>query len=280
MSEQSCIYMIRQAYGTLSEKEKKIADFILKNPHDAVHPSIDELAELIGIAESTLVRFVRKLGYSGYQRFRIALATETMIPAERLYERPVGDQDDEVEIVFDSAIATLQMTKKSINRADFTRTAELLEKADRVLFFGLGGSGIVAQDAFHKFIRTGISCMNAGDYHLQLMLASQTTDKNTAILFSHTGANMDALTLAQEIRQTGCPLIIITSHPHSALARMATITIPVEVAGTTCVSEAFSARIAHLVIIDSLYVEVMKRLEKRGVDHLDAMRMVIAKRRM
>ena len=70
----SALFTIKERYDDLSAKEKQIADFILEHPRESVNPSIEELAERIGISESTMVRFARKLGYSGYQRFRIALA--------------------------------------------------------------------------------------------------------------------------------------------------------------------------------------------------------------
>ena len=72
----SVLYTIKNQYGSLSEKERLIADFIIEHKGATVDPSITELAAQIGISEATLVRFVKKLGYQGYQKFRIALARE------------------------------------------------------------------------------------------------------------------------------------------------------------------------------------------------------------
>ena len=116
MHDASAIYTIRSRYSSLSAKEKKIADFILEYPKESVNPSIEELAERIGISESTMVRFAKKLGYSGYQRFRIALARET-IPAElQLFESEVHEGDDVVDVVFKHACATLEETHATLNR--------------------------------------------------------------------------------------------------------------------------------------------------------------------
>ncbi len=279
MTETGCIYIIKSRYQTLSEKERIIADYILANPSDAVHPSIEELADHIGISESTLVRFVRKLGFPGYQRFRIALATETIGSTSRLYETPINEQDDEVEVVFNSAIATLQLSKRVVDRAAISKAAELIASSKRLLIFGLGGSNIVAHDAYHKFIRTGLDCTLADDYHIQLMLASQSCPLCTALVISHTGANMDTLAIVEELRSRQCPIIVLTSNPRSVLARAGRIVLSVGVASTSFVSEAFSARIAHLVVVDALYVELMKTFGTKGVEHLEAMRRIIAKRR-
>ena len=278
--ESGCIYIIKSMYPRLSVKERVIADHILSDPAQAVHPSIDQLAETIGISESTLVRFVRKLGYSGYQRFRIALATEAIGPSSRMYETRIEANSDEIEEVFTNAMNTLSLTKGILDRKAVDRAGKILIEADRVLIFGLGGSNIVAQDAFHKLIRTGLTCVMVEDYHMQLMLASQTCEGCCALIFSHTGANMDTIAIAQELRDRGCKIIVVTTSPRSSLARMATVVLPVAVSSNTCISEAFSARIAQQMVVDVLYVTILRLLGPDSVKHLDAMRSVIAKRRL
>jgi RpiR family carbohydrate utilization transcriptional regulator len=280
MVEGGCIYAIKSRYRGLSEKERRIADWILANLDEAVHPSIDELAERIGISESTLVRFVRKLGYNGYRTFRIALATETAAPAERYYETPIGEHDDEVEVVFSSAVSTLELTRRTLDRAALDKAADLIASSRRLMLFGTGGSGIVAKDAFHKLVRTGVECIAAEDYHLQLMIASQACAGCAALVVSHTGTNMDTLAISVELERAGCPIIVLTSNPHSPLAKSGTVVLSVRPASSSFVSEAFSARIAHLVVVDALYVELMKRFGLTGVAHLEAMRRSIAPRRL
>ena len=275
----SCLYAIKSQYRDFSEKEKLIADYILEDPSRVVHPSIEELSETIGISETTLFRFVKKLGYQGYQRFRIALATETVTKEHRIFDTPLNNDDDEVEVVFNSAIATLEQTKKTLNRKDIQQAARKMKEARRILLFGMGGSNVVAKDAFHKIVRTGLDCTMADDFHMQLMMASQSCQACVALIISHTGENVDALAIAQEVRKSGTPIIALTSNYRSPLARIADIVIPVHVSQVSLVSEAFSARIAQLAIIDVLYVEIMKLLDSQGVESLESMRRVIATRR-
>lgn len=274
-----CIYTIRSRYADFSAKERAIADHILENPAEAVHPSIDQLAETIGISESTLVRFVRKLGYTGYQRFRIALATETVTPTSRVYEMDIDAMEDPFELIFANAMNTLTLTKRVLDRHAIGVAGSILSDAKRVLLFGLGGSNIIAQDAFHKFIRIGIDCVVSEDFHLQLMVASQADNDCAAILFSHTGTNMDTLALAEELKQRACKVIVVTTSAKSVLARMADVVLSVAVASTSYVSEAFTARIAQLMVVDLLYVDVVRRKGETALRHMDTMRRAIAKRK-
>ncbi len=280
MQEASAIYTIRTKYSSLSTKEKKIADFILAHPRESVNPSIEELAERIGISESTMVRFAKKLGYSGYQRFRIALARET-IPAElQLFETEVQQGDDVVDVVFRHACATLEETHAKLNRAVIKEAAQLMTGCRSLLLMGLGGSNIVALDAYHKMIRTGLMCQYSGDYHMQLMLASQVGEGDVALLISHTGSGHDTLALAEELKANGCTLIIMTSNPRSPLAKTGDLVITVNAGRSSVVAESFSARIISLVLVDVLYVEILELMGNRGVENLNKMRSVIAKRRI
>nr|WP_319474062.1 MurR/RpiR family transcriptional regulator [uncultured Sphaerochaeta sp.] len=280
MQEVSAIYTIRSKYNTLSAKEKKIADFILEHPKESVNPSIEKLAERIGISESTMVRFARKLGYSGYQRFRIALARETIPKNEQVFETGILEGEEVVDMVFKNAQRTLSETLVAIDRTAIKKSATLIAQARSVFLMGLGGSNTLAQDAYHKFIRTGINCQYAADFHMQLMLASQAKKDDVALIVSHTGEGYDTLALAEELRNNGAKLLILTSNARSPLAKLGDLVLSVSPCCSKIVAESFSARITSLVLIDVLYVEILELMENIGVENLNKMRDVIAKRRI
>ena len=100
-----------------------------------------------------------------------------------------------------------------------------MSSADRVWFFGIGGSNAVAFDSYHKFLRSPIPCGYASDYHLQLMNAGLLTEKDCAFLISHTGLNKDTLAIARLAKENGAKLIVLTSYPLSPLAKMADIVL-------------------------------------------------------
>jgi DNA-binding MurR/RpiR family transcriptional regulator len=280
MAEQSCIYLIHTLENSFSDKEKSVAEFILSHSSEAVHPSIEELAARIGVSVSTLLRFVKKLGYVGYQQFRIALATETLAPESRYYEIAFADSKDATATAFSAARSALDMTEKLLDRRIVGEVANIACGVPVFYIFGIGGSGIVARDALHKFIRTGIHCQAAEDFHLQLMLASQATALDLALVISNTGANKDCLAIVDVLRKVGCRIAVITTYPRSPLARVADYLLISAAPGASIISEAFSARIAHLAIVDSLYIEIMESLKERGLDNVEKMRSAIAGRRM
>ena len=65
---------IDHAYYELTAAERKTADFVIKNRERTQYLSISELAEESGVAEATISRFCRRLGYKGYNAFKLAIA--------------------------------------------------------------------------------------------------------------------------------------------------------------------------------------------------------------
>jgi DNA-binding MurR/RpiR family transcriptional regulator len=280
MSGQSCIYLIHSLMDSFSGKERTVADHILSHPSEAVHPSIEELAANIGVSVSTLLRFVKKLGYQGYQQFRIALATETLAPESRYYEIALPESGDSVATAFGAARKALDLTERVLDKAILSQVARIACEAPISYIFGLGGSGIVAGDAVHKFIRSGLHCQTAQDFHIQLMMASQAKSDDFALLISNTGANKDCLAIAEVLKRGGCKIAAITTYARSALARTADFILLAAAPGASVISEAFSARIAHLAIVDALYIDIMEILKERGLENVEKMRSAIAGRRL
>lgn len=276
----SATFCIKQALPKLSKTESQIADFILANPKTAINPSIEELAELIGCSVATLVRFVRKIGFGGYQQFRISLATETLSPQNQVFEVAINKEDDIVTTVFKSAEKALNETYNTIDRTTIKRAVKELIKAPRCYLFGLGGSNILALDFYHKIIRTGLNCQYTEDFHMQLMVASQAKEGDIAVLFSHTGANYDILCLAEELKANSCKIIAITSFSKSQLAKMSDYVITSYHNVENLVSESFSSRIATSAITDVFYVYILEELKNDGIVQLNKMRNIIAKRRL
>ncbi len=276
----SCLYTIHHMYNQLSTSHRRIADYIIEFPQRAIHSTIDTLAQEIGTSESTLVRFVRKLGYDGYQHFRISLATELVSPPKRVYETDIGQEESIIPTVFNSSIETLQATKERLDPKEILSVAKRMVQATNLLLFGLGGSFIVALDGFHKFVRIGLPVKMAQDFHMQLMMASQASENDIALLYSHTGINVDALAIADELQKQNCHTICITSNEHSSLSRHSDENLLVYTKGNGVISEAFSARIAQMAINDALYLYALKEKEEQSVTQLEKMQAVISKRRI
>jgi DNA-binding MurR/RpiR family transcriptional regulator len=273
---------IRSYYARLSEKEKKIANYILDNPDKIIHCTINEVAEDLNVADATVFRFCKRLGFKGYQAMKIALASEVVTPMKHIHEE-IGDQDNEKTIsekVFKSNIRTLENTLQILDHDSLQKAVQLIQLADRVEFYGTGGSVVVAIDAFHKFIRTGVKTFAFPDSHFQLMSASQLSKNDVAIVISHSGTNNDTIKILNTAIESGAKTIGITSFPKSPISQNVDVALYTSSDETEYRSEALASRIAQLSIIDALYVNMMVLNEEKAKNSLEKVRNAISETRI
>lgn len=251
---------IKTLYKDLSLKEQAIADYILENPSKVSHSSISDLSNELGIADSTFFQFTKKLGYNGFKDFKMAmLMQENDFSAISIHEN-IQKSDNELTMaqkVFDSNMTTLTDTKNLLKEEDLKLAATMINQSKRLFFFGVGGSEIVATDAYHKFLRSPITVFHSSDYHIQLMEASLLTPDDCGIFISHTGKSRETIELAQVAKNNGAKIIVITSHAASPLAKLGDVVFISISEETEFRSEALASRIAQLSIMDSLYVILM-----------------------
>ena len=251
---------IKTLYKDLSLKEQAIADYILENPSKVSHSSISDLSNELGIADSTFFQFTKKLGYNGFKDFKMAmLMQENDFSAISIHEN-IQKSDNELTMaqkVFDSNMTTLTDTKNLLKEEDLKLAAAMINQSKRLFFFGVGGSEIVATDAYHKFLRSPITVFHSSDYHIQLMEASLLTPDDCGIFISHTGKSRETIELAQVAKNNGAKIIVITSHAASPLAKLGDVVSISISEETEFRSEALASRIAQLSIMDSLYVILM-----------------------
>src|SRR3954467_11558389 len=279
---QNCLGKIRSYYARLSEKEKKVADYILENPDKIIHNTINEVAEDLQVADATVFRFCKRIGFKGYQAMKIALASEIIEPIQQIHEE-ISENDNEKTVadkIFHSNIRTLENTLQILDATSIQKAVGLLMKAKRVEFYGTGGSNVVAMDAFHKFVRTGIKAFAFIDTHFQLMSASQLGENDVAVVISHSGTNKDTLNVLKTAKKNGAKTIGITSYPKSPICQYSDVALFTSSEETEYRSEALSSRIAQLSIIDALYVNIMILNKERAKYSLGKVREAISNTRM
>ena len=269
---------IKSMYNHFSPKEQAIADYILENPNKVSHSSISDLSAELGIADSTFFQFTKTLGFNGFKDFKMALLKqENDLTAVTIHEN-VQKDDSELTMaqkVFDSNMTTLTDTKKLLKEEDLKKAVKMISESRRLYFFGVGGSEIVATDAYHKFLRSPISVGHSTDYHVQLMEASLLTEEDCALFISHSGKSKETIHMAEAVKKAGTKVIIITSQANSPLAKLGDVVFISISEEIEFRSEALASRIAQLSIIDSLYVILMFYNSKNAQETISKVRKVI-----
>jgi len=275
---QHCLPRIRSYYSQFSEKEKMIADFIIANPEKIIHSTISDVAEELNVADATVFRFCKRLGFKGYQAMKISLASDLVTPIKDIHET-INEEDSEGVIaqkVFRSNIRTLEDSLSMLNEEMFTKAIRGMISARKIEFYGTGGSGFVAMDAHHKFLRTGMTTTAYNDSHMQLISASQLTDADVIVFISHSGSNKDLLEVLDVAKKNRVTTIAITHFAKSPLSIGVDIPLFTVSQETEYRSEALASRISQLSIVDALYVNTMMKRKDLSKSSLQKMRDAIS----
>ena len=250
-----CFVRIQGTYSTLRTAEQRVADFILKHPDELIYLTVTELAERTETSESTVVRLCQKIGYKGYQEFKIMLARDLVGPTETVYEQiEPGDSLETLKAkIFQANAQALKDTIEVLSDAELRRAVDAIAACRKIEIYGIGGSAPLALDAYHKFMKLGIVAVWLNDSDLMAMSSSLLAPGDVALGISHTGASRDVCDAMEHAQQAGATTICITHRATSPITKVCNIKLFTAAKETAFGSDATSSRIAQLSIIDTLY---------------------------
>lgn len=274
-TESNCLVKIQSILPSLRGVELKAASYILEHPDTVLNSPIAKLATQIGIAESSIIRLCRKLGYSGFSAFKINLASSIHQNVQyNLDDLPLTsdslDAPQTMKHVFTQTSLALEQTLQIISHSEFERAANLLCATDSIVFLAIGASAPIAQDAYCRFARLGIHVSYAVDPYAMLLTANYLKSSSVVIGISHTGRSKETLRAMQKAKEQGAHTICITSYLDSPITKYSDVKLVTSAAENNVIHEAITSRITHLSLLDSLYTYMVingdqassKKLEK------------------
>lgn len=274
---------IRTRYHTLSPAQKQIADFVLNNADQVILFSLSDLAEKCSTSETTILRFLRKLGFDSYQVFRVRIAQDmSNHSGHAIYEEIlVEDSLDQIrQKVVMSTVDSIQDLNNLIETDLLDRVNKYILKANRIFFCGVGASGVVAIDAFHKFLRLGFNVSYYNDTHFMNIACANADVDTLVVAISHSGESRDILEAVKLAKENNAKVVVLTSYIHSSVTKLADAVLLSSSNETKYRSDAMVSRILQLVIIDILYVTVVLGLGHKGIDTVNKSRLAVAKKKV
>ena len=267
------IQKITKEIDGYSASYQRIGKLILEQPEKIVKMSIGRLSQLASVSDPTIMRFCAMLGFTGFKDFKLHLAKEMAIK-ENYVHLGVEDNDNPNSYIRKVGITTISSLSEVINSLDegvIDSLVDTLSEANKIEFWGQGASAVVAQDAYHKFFRAGISCVASSDPHMQCMSAGVMTEGDVVVAISHTGKSYDLIRNVKIAKEQGGMVIGITMDS-SPLAKECTMAVGVNVDEDTDIYLPMISRLAHLLVLDILAVGVMLKKGKETTDRMKKMK--------
>lgn len=214
---------IRSAYATLPSAERKVADFILENSERATRMVINEIAEASGVSVPSVTRLARKLGYSGFLDFRVALAsgTATMEPQKNTTILPEDSDETVIEKAYSAAVNALEDTYKALDKQALISLAHAVEGAERIFLCGTASSALLAEDVMNQFHTIGLEALVITD-PLSINVYKKRFRKGDVFIgISRTGRNKALNEALKAAKRNGATCAFLCNYINAPAAQIA-----------------------------------------------------------
>ena len=270
---------IKNKYETLSKAEKKVADFILSNPSTTIPLFITDLSNLCETSTAAVVRFSKKLGFDGYHQLKIAIAKETD-------SRPVNEKitaNDSsfsmFEKICDDIYCSLEKTKNSVDISALQKCCEYILSAKKIIFFGLGNSASVANDASHKLLRLGLNVASYTDNHMQAIASAHADSSCVVFGISASGCSKDIIHAMRTAKNNGAVTIALTNHLDSPIDKVSDVILKTTSSETNYRVLGLCSRITQLALIDTIYSYIVCNLSS-AEDKIDKTELILREKKI
>ncbi len=243
--------------GTYTKSENVIINYLKTHLDDVIYLSVTEFSDKVGVGETTIVRFCKKLGFKGYHDFKLEIAQDHTLKKENN-----TDSDCISEQIFKSMVSVLEDSKNIIDQNLIKESVKMIENAKNVYFYGVGASGITAQEAYSKFFRISQKFHYFTDSHFQTMAAQIMTKDDLVIVITISGSTKDIVDAVKDAKESGAKVIAITNFRKSPITKYSDVVLLTASKIGEFNGGSLVDKISQLYIIDILFMEYLNTNSK------------------
>ncbi|SFR70229.1 MurR/RpiR family transcriptional regulator [[Clostridium] aminophilum] len=243
--EHSLLPKIEANYSEFTNIEKNIAAFFLRDDYLPGNDyTADSVCRKLYVSPASLTRFSKKLGFTGYREFIYEYQSE------RRNRRP--DSKD-TEIVLDTYQEMLTKAYSLIDQDQIDRIIRSIRSHRRIFIYGLGSSGLAAQEFKNRFVRLGVDADAVVDSHSLLMNAARLGEEALVIGISYSGATEEVIDAMYKAVKRGGETILITSRNDNSFQELFNEVVLCAVKKNLEYGDLISPQFPVLVLIDRIY---------------------------
>ena len=262
---------IKQLYNGFSKGHKKIATVILNDYDKAAYMTASVLGKLVGVSESTVVRFASELGYDGYAEFQRAvqeLVKTRLTPNQRIEvtKQRIG-HGDILESVMESDVTKIRHTLERLDKDSFYQSVEAILSAKNIYVMGARSTEALAMVLNYnlslifdnvKFIKP----TSTAEVFEQMFSINE---NDVLIAFSFPRYSSKMISAVKYAKQNGAKTVVFTDSELSPLAEFASCLLTAQFD----MASYMDSLVAPISIINAIIVEIAKRKESEITSRFD-----------
>lgn len=211
---------IKSMYSIFTKTEVKIADYFLAHFDLVLSKTLQELSKELSVGEASIIRFCKKVGYGSLHEIRFDIVRQLEKDKSSFLKT-----NDVIQSLFEEARAQIDNTYNLIDRRQIRRIVKKINDSSRIIFMGIGHSGIVAQLGSYRMLRYGKESTAISDIHLQSMIATYCGKNDLLIAVSLSGQSPELIESVKIAKANKTHIVSIVSHIESELAHISDETL-------------------------------------------------------
>lgn len=259
---------------------------ILSQPDLLNQCSLSKVANQLDVGEATFIRFCRTLGFKGYTDFKLDLAIELATQQKEsstLLDTDVAETDTPKEIAIKLQNTLNNVIAETVNLLDYAeleKVVEELRKADRIFLFGVGSSGLTAEDAQHKLMRIGLHAAAVTNNHFMYMQAALLKKGDIVIGISHSGYSEETTKALKISRDNGAITVAITHNLRSPITEEADYVLINGNRQGHMQGDSIGTKMTQLFVLDLIYAMLVKAEPEKAIQQKQKTLNVILEQRL
>lgn len=255
--EGSVINQICASMDSFFDTEKKIGDYIVRNPKKVVDMTVGELAKECGVSEASVSRFCKRIELKGFHHLKISLARELVDAkddGEISGHISVDDMEGSLRGILSNKMEELRQTVAMIDREELKKILDVINNADTVLMAAVGNTIPVAMDGAYKLNQIGIRAMSTPIWETELGYSYNLTDKDVVVAISNSGESTGVIRILEAAKSRGAVAISITNNARSSVAELSTYHITTATREKLFLDGYCFSRVSATMVIEIIYL--------------------------
>lgn len=203
---------IQKFDSLLTDIDRKIMKYLLENKDTILNKTIVDLSSAIHVSPASITRFCKKIDFNSFQEMKFSLGGQT--PDSR-------NPDGTFDIIYNYYQTIIKSTQQFISEEQTSRIVSQILNSKKVVFCGIGNSGLLADEFNSRIERMGINSNSITDTHAMLMKTSLLGKNDLLICFSNTGKTKSIIDSAKLAQKNHVPTIAVTNYDDTILTRFA-----------------------------------------------------------
>ncbi|MBY6188972.1 MurR/RpiR family transcriptional regulator [Microbulbifer agarilyticus] len=257
----NCLLKMRAMREQLSVNERKLADFILDNTQLLRDYSSSQLADAVGVSQSSVVKFSQKLGYRGYPSLKLAVYESyagASIANDEDQSRHLGQANSPLSTLGQKKLEVLENTVNINESEQLAAAVQAIRSARCIQVSACPGSVSVARYLTHQLLELGCWAVFDEGGQLQHKIADSLSDDDLLCILCDFGGEESLVEVANRAHEHGVKVLSLTRYNYNAASIHSDIRLYVVPSEDDEALQRLLFRSAQLHVIEGLISGVLE----------------------